>query len=395
MAKFTIRAMEPAEIEQVGMGMARVFGRTAEIAHWMQHEWTQRYPHRPGFSPALHRVGVLDGQIVSHVLLETYTLRYGGARLRVVGIGKVYTDPVYQRRGYSAAVIRDALTRIIEMGAHLALLNGIRGYYPRFGFNPVFPDYTATFDAAEIAALPTPLTVREPRLQDIPILAALFERHWGGRVTFTRSPESWLWRVLQGDDGKRVLVVCGEDDVPQGYIAGQNFIQPEVEVVADTPDAALTLLSICGQWAVDAGQPEVRWLMPPDDALVAFAQQIVTVNLSARYEPDGGWMARLIDVQGLIEALLPEVIQQARLTMPDLEAEKLILVPRADGIQIGLRQQPDTLSRLSPADFIRVVFGSLSPAALGHRSQLSAASVHLLQTLFPPRVAMLGGWDWF
>ncbi|HEX2623192.1 MAG TPA: GNAT family N-acetyltransferase [Phototrophicaceae bacterium] len=395
MAKFTVRAMKPGEIQKVGAGLVRAFELQDDAAHWMRHEWTVRYPQRPGVVPAMHRVGVLGDEVVAHALVEPWTLRYGGARLRVAGISKVYTDTDHRRQGYSAAVLRDALTYAIELGAHLVLLNGIPGYYSRFGFSPVFPDYAADFATDEIAQLPTPLTVREARPGDIPTMAALFERHWGGRVTFTRSPETWIWRVTRGDDARRALVICGEDDVPQGYIAGRDLLLPEVEVIADTPEAALTLFSTCGQWAQTAGLTQVRWLLPPDDALVAFAQQTVSINLSAHYEPDGGWMARLVDSQGLIDALLPELLEQGRVTLPDLTPDKLILICRAEGVEIGLRHDRSTFSYLSQRDFIQVLFGSLSPATLGLRSHLSLPAIRLLQALFPPRMAALGGWDWF
>lgn len=387
---FTVRAMKPDEIKSVGKGLARAFPH----GDWQQ-EWTQRYPQRPGYTPSMHRVGVLNNQVIAHALVESYTLRYGNARLRVAGIGKVYCDEAHRSKGYAAAVLRDALTYAIEHRAHLALLNGIRGYYGRFGFYPVFPRYHMTFDAHEAAALDKPLSLREPMPREIPMIAALFERHWNGRVSFLRSPESWIWRVMGGDDNCQTWIVAEGDGSPQGYIAGRDFASPDVELVANTAPAALTLLSICGQLAVDAGHSVVRWLMPPDDALIAFAQQILPISLSAAYEPDGGWMARVIDAQGLVDALLPEITAQARMLLSDLSAEKLSISPKPQGVEIRIRGQSAAHTVLSQHDFIQLLFGSLSAATLGLRDGLSADSIYLLQALFPPRVAALGAWDWF
>lgn len=395
-ARLLVRAMKPDELPLVGHGLADSFARTPDADEWLRDAWAPRFARRPGYSPLLHRVGLLDGELVCHVRIEPLTLRYGGARIRVAGLAGVYTLAAYRGRGYAAAVMRDALTHAIELGADLALLNGgVRGYYNRFGFSPVFPDYQVEFAADELATLPAPLALREPRPNDIPLLAALFERHWGWRVTAIRSAETWVWRVLHGDDNRRVGVVVGDDDRPQGYIAGRDWLAPEVEVLADTPDAALTLLAHAGTWAQAAGLERLRWLMPPDDALVSFAQRLVAVDVSAHYEPDGGWMGRLLDAQGLIDALLPELLTQARQTLPDLVPEQVIFSSRAGGVEIGLRHQPETVALLSPRDFNQLVFGSLSPTLPAFRRQYSAESVRLLQALFPARVAALAGWDWF
>jgi predicted N-acetyltransferase YhbS len=376
--KFIVRAMKPDEMEAVGEGCLRAYG-----SHFDWRTWAARYPHRPGYTPAMHRVGVLSGRIIAHAVVESAVLRYGGARLRVAGIGKVYTDDAYRGKGYAAAVLRDALTYAIERRAHLALLNGIRGYYTRFGFYPVFPRYFAAFNAQEAAGLQSPLTLRPARPDEIPILAALFERHCGGRVTFLRPPDTWVWRVLRGDNGYQVWVVAEDDSPPQGYFAGGSLAGEYIEVVADTAQA------------LEAGRDLVRWLLPPDDALIAFAQGALPITLSAEYEPDGGWMARLIDVQGVVDALLPELVAQGRVIMPEITSDALSIAPTARGVEIALRGQPQTRAVLSQRDFIQLLFGSLNAAALGLRDGLSSESIRLLQALFPQRVAALGGWDWF
>jgi predicted acetyltransferase len=313
----------------------------------------------------------------------------------VAGIGKVYTEPEYQGKGYGSAVLRDALAYAIEKGAHLALLNGIRGYYPRFGFYPVFPRYYIDFDAEEAAQFSTPLSLREPKPTEIPMLAALFERHWGGRITFVRPPETWMWRAQGGDDYRQVLVIANGEEVPQGYIVGDDLAAEWNEIVVNSPDAAFTLMAIGGQLALEAGRKTVHWLMPPDDALVNFAQKLLPVTLSAQYEPDGGWMARLIDAQGLVDVLLPELIAQAQTILPELTAENLLISSKAQGTEIAMRGQPSTRAVISQQDFIQLLFGSLSASTLGLRDELHFDSIRLLQALFPPRIAALGWWDWF
>lgn len=395
MNSFVVRPIRADEIDQIAAGIARNLAPDPTVAGWLREEWPRRIIARPGFKFVNCRAGIFHGRIVSHAMIEPYTLRYGKARLRVAGISRVYTEEGYRGRGFAAAVLRDALAYAVEQGAHLALLHGHRGYYDRFGFSPVWPRYFAEFDSAEVAALECPLVLRPARPDDAPQMAAMYERYWSGRVTFTRSPEIWAWRVRAGDDGRAAMVVVSEDDEVQGYIAARTPTDWQTEVVAETPNAALTLLANGGQWHLRAEVARIRWTMPPDDPLIAFAQQRIPVQLSAEFLPDGGWMARLIDAPGMIATLRDEIYTQARMTLPRLRPDDLLLESEAEGIQVGLRPSPSTHALLSQRDFVQVLFGSISPASLGLRSGLHLDSVQVLQAFFPPRVAALAAWDWF
>jgi predicted N-acetyltransferase YhbS len=399
MDKFTVRHMQPAEFEAVGVLTRSVFfGHDRECYERELHWWLSSLPRAPYFKYNRYRTGVLTNgdheQIVAHAAVLPYVLRYGGVMLRVAGVGAVCTHPDYRGRGYGAAVLRDSLAYMAEQGSHLALLKGIKNYYERFGFNPVFPYYSFEVKSADAAALDAPLRVRDAALDDTPQMAALFEKHWSGRVTFTRSPELWLWRVKEGrfrylkvieDSGGRIC----------GYLAAPEPTSVRTEAVVDSLEAALTVLAYCGRQYLEASHAKIHWLMPPDDALVYFARQHLPVTVSAHYEPSGGWMARMIDTEGLIQALLPEITAQASSTMLDFNPAALQLKSKSDVIQIGLKGRVPFA--LPHQDFIQVMFGSLRPAALALRpnNRLNDDAVRLLEALFPPRMAVLGCWDWF
>lgn len=394
---FVVRHAQPAEMLQVGVLVARTFTPGApERYPAVLHGSGEGLLTKPGFDSAMCRIGLVDGQIVSHARVEPYHLRYGSARLRVSGVAAVCTHPDHRRRGYSAAVMRDALAYMAEQGIHFALLHStVGGYYRRFGFSPVWPHYEFEVDSAAAAALNGSLRLRDARPGDAPCMAALYERHWGGRTAFIRSAPEWVWRVACGYFEAQVVEDYAGEIV--GYIAGYDLVQPRVDVVADTPDAAMTLLAAIGRRCQEAGLATIRWAIPPDDALVNFARQAMTVRLSAEYQPDDGWMARLIDTQGFVDTLLPEIVAQAQTVLPELDANALTFNCQPDVVEIGLRGQKTARCRLNHPDFIQIVFGSLYPSALAARpsSGLHPDAVRLLEALFPPRVAALAGWDWF
>jgi predicted N-acetyltransferase YhbS len=349
---------------------------------------------RPGFQPAMCRVGVLGGQIISHAVTERITLVYGRARLRVVGLGNVFTAPEYRQQGHSAAVMRDALAYSMEQGAHLALLHDDTcGYFQQFGFGPIWPQYTMEFSSELAASLGQPLTLRPARPDDLPQIAALYDRLWLGRVTFQRSPQLWAWRMSVDASGQALVTQDTRGQV-RGYIYGHDLVGDAVEVVAETAEAVITLLAESGRMHHNSGHSTVRWPMPPDDLIIYYARQVLDVTLSAAYLLAGGWLARMIDTAGLVEALLPEITTEAAQTLPDFDPDALVIDCRSDRVRIGLSGREATFCYLNHPDFIQIVFGSLNPA-LGIYAGMHPDSVRLLQALFPPRVATLGRWDWF
>jgi hypothetical protein len=197
---------------------------------------------------------------------------------------------------------------------------------------------------------------------------------------------------MKHETERQIHVVEDRQRAICGYLAAADLPDERAEVIADTPEAASTLLAVFGARYLAAGIDRIRWSVPPDDLLVAYARQLLTVTVSARYQPNDGWLARLIDTQALVETLTPEIVAQARTTDPRFDPAALVFDCQPDVVQIGLQQRPNTVSRLGHRDFIQIMFGSLRPAAL---TTLHADAVHLLDTLFPPRMAAIAPWDWF
>jgi predicted acetyltransferase len=397
MEKFFVRHAQSQEFAVIADLVARVFYAGDDYQRAM-HQWVFSRPRAPNFDYAAHRVGVLvndaSEKVVSHTAVFPHTLRYGSVALAVSGVGFVCTHPDFRRNGYNSAVMHDSLAYMAEQGTHLALLNGINHFGARFGFSPVFPDYCFEADSTLAANLPKPLHLRPPTPDDIPYMAALYQKHWSARVTFTRSAELWLWRVAESSRPFMQVVEDGHGYIC-GYIAAQHEMDEGAEVVVDSMEAALTLLADMGERFRRAGIARISWLLPPDDALVYYARQVLPVRVSALYQPYSGWTARIINTEALIDALLPELIAQARTILPDVTPRNLEFFCQPDAVEVGLRGKPETCSRISHEDFIQVVFGSLRPAMLALRSSMSQEAVRLLEALFPPRMASLAGWDWF
>jgi hypothetical protein len=234
--------------------------------------------------------------------------------------------------------------------------------------------------------------VREALRDDLPAIAALYERHWGTRVTFSRDPALWYWLY---DSRSEKPVIVTDHGITRGYLWADAFDPQRVEVVANTPDALRSLLVYAGDRARRQSNPAISWSVPPDDVIIPYAQAMLPMTLSAHYAPTGQWMARLIDSTGLIESLLPEILAHVRAMHPQLNADALHLHVMPEGVEIGLSDKPTTHAFLSLSDFIQVLFGSLRPMTLALRQHLPQAAVNLLEMVFPARVASVAPADWF
>jgi putative acetyltransferase len=80
-------------------------------------------------------VGVLDDEIISHVVILHRPAWAGRRTIDVAGITAVATHPYYQRRGFGTRVMRDALAVARRRNYDLAILTTqVPDHFRRFGF---------------------------------------------------------------------------------------------------------------------------------------------------------------------------------------------------------------------------------------------------------------------
>lgn len=92
----------------------------------------------PYFHPERVRVGLLDGRIVSQVVILHRAAYVGNQVISVAGVTAVCTHPAYQRQGFGSRVVQDALRLIRNQGYDMAMLTTrLPGFFSRFGFREV------------------------------------------------------------------------------------------------------------------------------------------------------------------------------------------------------------------------------------------------------------------
>jgi putative acetyltransferase len=80
-------------------------------------------------------VAVVDGNLVGHVLFSRLTIQTSAAALPGLALAPLAVLPVFERRGIGAALVREGLRRLVDLGETIVIVLGEPAYYTRFGFS--------------------------------------------------------------------------------------------------------------------------------------------------------------------------------------------------------------------------------------------------------------------
>jgi putative acetyltransferase len=90
------------------------------------------------FVPELALVAEDSSGVIAHVMLSWVGVE-GGSRPKILNLTPMSVRPDRQRAGVGSRLIRNALGRAEAAGEPAVLVEGIPGYYPRFGFEQAGP----------------------------------------------------------------------------------------------------------------------------------------------------------------------------------------------------------------------------------------------------------------
>lgn len=225
----------------------------------------------PYFHPDRVRVGVLDGTIVSHVVVLHRAVYVGNEIISVAGITAVATHPYYQRRGFGTRVMQDAIRLVRQRGYQLAMLTTrLPDFFARFGFREVPKIDGYECPATALARLEVAQPCEIDRLDfdhHWPALAAIYHQYSQGRTGMQlrdlRSWETWPRRGTFPYGFSSQLGACGMVGVVDGqnvaYLVGhsppehRHLSVTEVAFLRGHDQAALTLLRAAAQSFLESG----------------------------------------------------------------------------------------------------------------------------------------------
>jgi len=124
------------------------------------------------------RVCIVNGRIVSHVRVSDRPIHIGFAVVRMGGMGAVATHPDYRERGYSTALLWDAVRYMEREQYDVSMLfTGLKEHYGKIGW-ACFPQHHFSLQPAEPPTLDTPYSLRDfDEARDLDAVIHIYNRY--------------------------------------------------------------------------------------------------------------------------------------------------------------------------------------------------------------------------
>ena len=388
--------------------------------------WQGVTTSRPDFRPEQLRGAFRDGEQVGSYILYERVLRMGEARLATGCIGSVVTYPAYRQQGVATALMLDAIEYARTYGQPLLLLDGIPKFYHRFGYSDVFDSFVQDIDRAAILGQPQSMhSVRAATVDDAARVLALYERHFGPLTgSFVRTVEQQTHRLAYRSADIPMWLATHPDGDIEGYLSlGRPDEHSQArEMAADNWAATLALMQYHARLLEGADAPAtLRYRLPPGSPVLQWIVDHLEVSDTSHWRHpsdewvmrsqmfhhrDAGWMARLVDLRTLAQAMLPELQARWRRSLSYWSGNVVLKVGdeswclQIEGNEIGLGEQATDAGKaieLSPELFTQIVFGyrSIELAVQEQGRSVSHELLNVLSILFPIGHMWITASDWF
>jgi predicted acetyltransferase len=370
------------------------------------------YTDHPRFGLRDVRVGELDGQVVSSLVLYPLHAMVRGRRIPVAGVGSVAVSPEHRRRGIGEALMRAALREMRTRGAPFSALYPFRAsWYRRLGWGMGELVHQFAVAAADLPASDETRRVRRLMPPDRERVQALYARAiTTGHFALERN-EAWWQRRLWNYPGEWLVY-----EPRRGAIEGYLYYEPDstkgpfklalsvMEIVALTPAAHRGLI---GHLASLADQVEEIHIATRADhiwpALLRDPHNLQPGSEIGAFRDTGnlahGALLRIVDVKAALEAIPVATLARGELTLelddPVLPANSRTWRLHSDGAgRLAVtpargRGAGGTRARASVETLVSIVSGALSArsAADGGLIDASPGALELLDPWFRSRVA--------
>jgi GNAT superfamily N-acetyltransferase len=371
--------------------------------------WRRFLEEAPIFEPSQLRGAFRGDVFVGGYLIHERRLRLGSARLCTGCIAAVVTHPDHRCQGVATALMEEAIAFSLVRRRALLLLDGISGFYQRFGYADVLDITEHTVDREAVLALPpSPYSVRPSALEDAPAFLALHERHYGCYSgSFERTLAQQQHCLRHRLPANPPLLALDPEGAPRGYLLHPWSLE-DTEVAADNWPALLALLQREARQPPPLLDPPdtLTWPLPPDSPTFYRLADHLPVRSETRSCPREGWMARPAHLGELFAALLPRwQVQWQRYTPPwtgllslMVDEEIRVLELGADGLRFS-ELPPDGLPRvrMSPQVFVQLLFGFRPVCWTADQpgQEVPEPLIPVLEVLFPQEPAWIAGSDAF
>jgi predicted N-acetyltransferase YhbS len=382
----------------------------------------------PGFSVEQMRSVFSDGELVGGCLVFERELHIGGANVFVGCIGGVFTRPEYRQQRIATLLMQDVIEFARARNYAMLLLDGIPKFYYRYGYCDIFDVSLQNIVRDALLALPaSSYTVRPATIEDAGHVLALYKRHYDAYTgSFARSVELQHHYLQHNFSTENPLwLAIDADNQPRGcLILDQNPEQraTALELAVDDWEATVALLLHHARLVDGPGAPNVlRYFLPGDAPAVQWLVDHLDVPDTAEAQHPqlrwsvldqtyryrySAWMARVVHLTVLAQAMLPEWQARWQRSLANWEGEIVLTIGeetialRIEGRSLQLLEQTTgvvrTISMTSQA-FVQVLSGYRSIVRVLQQSgqSLDDELRTVLTILFPTGNVWIARSDWF
>ena len=339
-----IRAAKAHERDEIVDLISAVFVEKCRPRYASQHYQDSSYELDQS------RVCVVDGKIVSYVRVSDRSMYIGEAVVKLGGIGMVVTSEEYRRRGYSSALLRDAIAYMEAQSYDLSLLfTTIQPFYMPLGW-AAFPQTAFELELHDKKTFaPSGWKSRPFDLErDLTQISQIYDEHNKGRTGTVLRPEK-LWRdgysqqvgmlpslVLEkeGRIGAYANLAFPDDD--QGIDAYLATYYPNLREVgwrSTAPDSHLALCHAILEAAYAKDVESISGRLPRHHPMTLLLSEESGSPLS--FSVHERMMYRVISLERLFQKLIPKF---------EAELENAGMTDRTGSFHFAVRDQSCTLN---------------------------------------------------
>ena len=401
-----IRAAKADERDEIVDLISAVFVEKCRPRYASQHYQDSSYELDQS------RVCVVDGKIVSYVRVSNRSMYIGEAVVKLGGIGMVVTLEEYRRRGYSSALLRDAIAYMEAQSYDLSLLfTTIQPFYMPLGWAS-FPQTTFELELHDKKTFaPSGWKSRPFDLErDLTQISQIYDEHNKGHTGTVLRPEK-LWRdgysqqvgmlpsLVVEKDGQigayANLAFPDDDQGIDGYLAAYY---PNLREVGCRNEASDSLLALCHailEAAYERGVESISGRLTRHHPMTLLLSEESGSPLS--FSIHERMMYRVISLERLFQKLTPKF---------ETELENTGMTDRSGSFHFTVRGQGCTLNvnrgkvtvvandsgrtkiALDTYYFLKVLFGDATFGQLDKLNRIKGINLQpdkmaLLSTLFP------------
>ena len=401
-----IRAAKAHERDEIVDLIAAVFVEKCRPRYASQHYDDSSYELDQS------RVCVVDGKIVSYVRVSDRSMYIGEAVVKLGGIGMVVTSEEYRRRGYSSALLRDAIAYMEAQNYDLSLLfTTIQPFYMPLGWAS-FPQTNFELELHDKKTFaPSGWKSRPFDLErDLTQISQIYDEHNRGRTGTVLRSES-LWRdgysqqvgmlpslVVERDGQIGAYANFAFPDEDQGIDAYLATYYPNLREVGYRSAASDSLLALCHailEVAYERGVESISGRLTRHHPMTLLLSEESGSPLS--FSIHERMMYRVISLERLFQKLIPKF---------EAQLENTAITDRSGSFHFAVRDQDYTLNvdrgkvtvvaddsgrtkvTLDTYHFLKVLFGDATFGQLDEFNRIKGIKLQpdemvLLSTLFP------------